>query len=119
MRREILSNIHTACMPRILGSLVLLSITFVIPFSAIANEADVAAGQARSAVCHSCHGTAGISSNPSWPNLAGQKSGYLIKQLKSFRDGRREDPLMSPMAAPLTDEDIRNIAAYYASLTDS
>ncbi len=77
---------------------------------------DVAAGKAKSATCAGCHGTAGISNNPLWPNLAGQQPGYLVKQLQAFREGRRTDPLMGPMAKPLSDEDISNLAAWYSSL---
>jgi cytochrome c553 len=51
-----------------------------------------------------------------WPNLAGQQQGYLVKQLKAFRDGSRSDPMMTPMAKPLTDGDIANLAAWYNSL---
>jgi cytochrome c553 len=51
-----------------------------------------------------------------WPNLAGQKKGYLIKQMKAFRDGTRVEPSMSPMAKPLTDADIENLAEYYSTL---
>lgn len=78
---------------------------------------DAAAGKAKSAVCAACHGPAGISSNPLWPNLAGQHEAYLLKQLKAFKSGARKDPLMSPMAAPLSDQDMENLAAYFASLT--
>jgi cytochrome c553 len=77
---------------------------------------DAAAGKAKAASCAGCHGAAGISSNPMWPNLASQKEGYLVKQMKAFRDGTRKDPLMAPMAKPLSDKDIDNIAAYYSSL---
>lgn len=77
---------------------------------------DAAAGQAKSAVCAACHGAAGISANPIWPNLAGQKDAYLVKQMKAFKDGTRKDPMMSPMAAPLTDADMDNLAAYFSSL---
>lgn len=77
---------------------------------------DAEAGKAKSATCVGCHGPAGISNNPLWPNLAGQKDAYLIKQMKAFRDGARQDPMMSPMAKPLTDADIENLAAYYSSL---
>lgn len=77
---------------------------------------DAEAGKAKAASCAGCHGAAGISSNPMWPNLAGQQAGYLAKQMKAFRDGTRNDPMMSPMAKPLTDADIDNIAAYYNSL---
>ena len=57
----------------------------------------------------------GESINPMWPNLAGQKELYLAKQIRAFRDGTRTDPTMAPMVAALTDEDIANLAAYYAS----
>jgi len=78
--------------------------------------ADAASGKAKAASCAGCHGAAGISSNTMWPNLAGQQSGYLVKQMKAFRDGTRNDPLMTPMAKPLSDADIENIAAYFSSL---
>lgn len=78
--------------------------------------ADAAAGKAKAATCVACHGPAGVSVNPMWPNLAGQKEAYLAKQMKDFRDGRRNDPVMGPMAKGLSDEDIANLAAYYASL---
>ena len=81
-----------------------------------AMAADAEAGKAKAAVCVACHGPAGVSSNPLWPNLAGQKDQYLVKQMKAFRDGERKDPLMSPMAAGLSDEDIENLAAYFSSL---
>ena len=77
---------------------------------------DVEAGKAKSATCAGCHGPQGISNNPLWPNLAGQKEAYLVKQMKAFRDGTRQDPMMSPMAKPLSDADIENLAAYYSSL---
>ena len=77
---------------------------------------DAAAGKAKSATCAGCHGAAGISANPMWPNLAGQKDAYMVKQMKAFRDGKRNDPMMSPMAKPLSDADIDNLAAYYSSL---
>ena len=77
---------------------------------------DAAAGKAKSATCAGCHGAAGISANPLWPNLAGQKDAYMVKQMKAFRDGKRSDPMMSPMAKPLSDADIDNLAAYFASL---
>jgi len=73
---------------------------------------DAAAGKAKYATCAGCHGAAGISANPLWPSLAGQKDGYLVKQMKAFRDGQRSDPMMSPMSKPLSDADIDNLAAY-------
>jgi len=82
----------------------------------VTHAGDVAAGKARSATCTGCHGTEGVSNNPLWPNLAGQQEGYLVKQLEAFREGVRSDPMMGPMAKPLSDTDIRNLAAYYSSL---
>jgi len=83
---------------------------------AVLAAGDVAAGKAKAAVCAGCHGAEGVSNNPMWPNLKGQKEAYLIKQLKAFRDGTRTDPMMSPMAKPLSDADIDNVSAYFSSL---
>jgi cbb3-type cytochrome c oxidase subunit III len=81
------------------------------------------AGKARSAVCSACHGQDGNSVNPLWPNLAGQHATYIVAQLKTFREGgnepddaRRSDPLMSPQAMQLSDDDIANLAVYFESL---
>jgi cytochrome c553 len=78
--------------------------------------ADIAAGKAKSVACGACHGSNGISMIPMYPNLAGQKEQYLILQMKAFRDGDRKNMVMAPMAAGLSDSDIANISAYYASL---
>jgi cytochrome c553 len=78
---------------------------------------DIEAGKAKSATCLACHGADGNSVNPVWPKLAGQHPSYIQKQLHSFKAGDRKDPLMSPMAAPLTDEDMANLAAYFSSQT--
>ena len=66
--------------------------------------------------CAACHGAVGISPNSSWPNLAGQQKAYLVKQMKAFRDGKRSDPWMSPMATVLSDEDIADLADFFNSL---
>lgn len=82
--------------------------------SAVAGDA--AAGKIKAAVCAACHGATGISAIPNYPNLAGQKEAYIVKQLAAFKAGTRKDPVMAPMAAPLTDADMANLAAYYAGL---
>jgi len=84
--------------------------------SGAVHAGDVAAGKAKSATCAGCHGAKGVSNNPLWPNLAGQQEAYLVKQLQAFREGTRSDPMMSPMAKPLSDTEIQNLAAYYNSL---
>jgi cytochrome c553 len=76
---------------------------------------DPAAGKTKSASCVACHGADGNSMNPEWPSLAGQHPDYLIKQLRNFKDGDRSNALMSPMAAPLSEQDMANLAAYYSS----
>lgn len=75
------------------------------------------AGQTKSTPCVACHGIDGNSANPEWPSIAGQHEGYFVRQLKAFRDGERQNPLMSPMAAGLIDEDIADLAAFYSSQT--
>ena len=92
-----------------------LALTALMFMSSSAIAGDAAAGKAKSAICASCHGAAGISANPMWPNLAGQKEQYLAKQIKAFRDGVRKDPMMAPMVATLSDDDIANLAAFYSA----
>jgi cytochrome c553 len=83
--------------------------------AAPAGAADAAAGKAKAAACASCHGADGNSANPEWPSLAGQHDKYLIKQLAEFKSGARSNPLMSPMAAGLSEQDMADLAAYYSS----
>lgn len=80
-------------------------------------QGTVEAGQAKSTTCVACHGVDGNSSNPQWPTIAGQHPQYIVKQLKAFKSGARQDPLMSPMAAPLSEADINDLAAYFSSQT--
>lgn len=96
-------------------SLLAASVIAVSAPSAMA-AGDAAAGKAKAASCAACHGADGISKIPTYPNLKGQKAAYLEKQLKAFKDGSRTDPTMNAMAKPLSDADIANLAAYFASL---
>lgn len=78
---------------------------------------DAAAGQAKAGVCAACHGADGNSMVPMYPNLAGQHAQYLENALKAYRDGQRTGgnaAVMAPMAKPLSDADIANLAAYYS-----
>lgn len=100
-------------MQRWLGALPLL---LLLLLWGPAQAADVEAGKAKAAVCAACHGVEGKALIPNYPHLAGQNAAYLVKQLKAFKDGSRKEPLMVPFMAPLTDADIENLAAYYASL---
>lgn len=87
--------------------------------STVSFAGDVAAGKAKSAVCAACHGANGKAAIPTYPNLAGQNAGYLEEAMKAYKAGQRTSPqaaTMKAMAMPLTDADIKNLAAYYASL---
>ena len=78
---------------------------------------DPAAGKAKAASCTACHGARGISANPLWPNLAGQQERYMAKQLRDFKSKIRKDPLMTAQATGLSEDDIAQLSAYYASLS--
>jgi cytochrome c553 len=75
------------------------------------------AGATKSAVCSSCHGPNGNSTNPEWPRLAGQSAVYIAEQLRLFRAGTRNNPIMKPLAAGLSDQDISDLAVYYQGQT--
>jgi cytochrome c553 len=77
---------------------------------------DAAAGKVKAASCVACHGADGVSSNPAWPNLAGQKEAYLVDSLKAYEAGARDEPVMAGIAKALSDADVANLAAYYAGL---
>ena len=95
---------------------VYLSICLGLGLITQANAAGNAeAGQARSATCAACHGVDGNSVNPQWPSIAGQDSGYIARQLKAFKSGERENPLMSPQAMGLSDQDVEDLAAFFSS----
>lgn len=83
---------------------------------ALAASGDADAGKTKAATCAACHGANGIGASDTYPNLAGQHSDYIVKQLKAFKNGDRKDPLMAPMAAPLSEQDMADIAAYFAAL---
>jgi cytochrome c553 len=70
----------------------------------------------RAVTCHACHGGNGMQTTPRTPELAGQNRLYIAKQLRDFRDGRRNDPVMEPLAKSLTNSQIEDIAAYFESL---
>ncbi len=101
-------------LPIIISALAVLA----MPFTASA-AGDAAAGKARAAVCTSCHGANGKAMIPTYPNLAGQNSQYLELAMKAYKAGQRtggQAAIMTGMAAPLSDTDIANLAAYYSSL---
>ncbi|GAB4350907.1 MAG: hypothetical protein Kow006_14240 [Gammaproteobacteria bacterium] len=78
-------------------------------------EGDPAAGEQKAAVCIACHGPGGNSVNPLWPKLAGQHEEFLYRQMQAFKSGKRKNEMMAPMMAPLTSQDMRNLAAYFSA----
>lgn len=76
---------------------------------------DIEAGRAKSQACAACHGVDGNSLSGMFPNLAGQSWRYIYVQLKDFKEGRRTNELMSPMAQPLSRQDMIDIANYFAA----
>ena len=100
---------------QILGAMLGLLSLSLLATSASAGDAD--RGKELSATCAACHGADGNSVNREWPSLAGQHRTYLVRSIKSFRDGGRENVLMSPQAAALSDQDIDDLAAYFSAQT--
>jgi len=94
-----------------------LSLALVGAQAAIAADGDIEAGRTKSATCSACHGADGNSVNAEWPKLAGQNAKYLVRQLVNFKEGHRNNALMNPMAATLTEQDMADLGAYYANQT--
>lgn len=98
---------------------------FIIPLFACLVSAplfamgDAAAGKEKSASCAACHGADGNSAAPNFPKIAGQHAGYLYKQLAEFKNGKRENATMAGLVASLSNADMQDLAAYYASQTGS
>lgn len=78
-------------------------------------EGDAEAGQSKAATCAACHGPDGNSPTPMYPKIAGQHAGYLVDQLKAYKSGARDDAVMRGMVAPLSEQDMKDIAAFYAN----
>lgn len=96
---------------------LVLIVALFASLPSIAGDIDI--GKAGATVCAGCHGLDGISTTPSFPNLAGQKMAYLVNQLIAFREQTRtggQSAIMYGMAAGLSDKDIDNLASYFSSL---
>jgi cytochrome c553 len=89
--------------------------TFLVMIPAGAFAQDAAAGKEKAVVCGACHGADGNSTLPQYPILAGQTARYIYLQLRDFKEGRRKDPLMSPMAANLSKKDMLDLGAWFSA----
>ena len=90
----------------------------ILPLAANAGTAagDVAAGRRKALACQTCHGLDGLSKLPEAPHLAGQPEPYLVKSLDDYRKGVRKNEMMAIVAGNLSDQDIADLAAYYAAI---
>lgn len=79
---------------------------------------DAAAGKEKAQTCAACHGADGQSRNPMYPVLASQYADYIVHSLQAYKAGMRKDPIMGSMAAALTEEDMKDLAAWFASQKD-
>lgn len=97
-----------------------LTIIFALVLTDIAilpaQSVNARSAPAQAATCTACHGEGGHSLNDLWPNLAGQKKQYLVLQLHAFQSGQRVNPLMSPVAKMLSEQEINDLADYFSSL---
>ncbi|EGR0693672.1 cytochrome c [Vibrio parahaemolyticus] len=99
----------------LLTSLIFTSTVYANPFG------DAEKGKVKAPSCVYCHGTNGLSSNDAYPNLAGQSPKYLYDSMKAYQDGLRTGPLAEMMKAQLrmlNDEDLRDVAAFFAEQSD-
>ena len=95
-------------------SVCLAMLLLALPLQLVA-DGDSATGQQKAATCEACHGKDGHSIDPSYPNLAGQHEDYLVKALTDYRSGARTNVIMGSFAKPLSNQDILDLAAWYAS----
>lgn len=95
--------------------LLIASIATLAAVSTAQAAGDAAAGKTKAAACGACHGMDGNSAAPNFPKLAGQHADYIAKQLKEFKEGVRVDPTMNGMAAPLSEQDMADLGAYFAA----
>jgi cytochrome c553 len=94
-------------------NLLIVLIPLLLP--SLASGQDATAGKEKAAVCAACHGTDGNSTIAQNPILAGQTARYIYLQLRDFKENRRKDPIMSPMAANLSKKDMLDLGAYFAA----
>jgi cytochrome c553 len=103
---------HTTLLARLGPAAIAAALALAAP----AHAGDARAGRAKAIACQACHGLDGLSKNPEAPNLAGQIENYLAKALAEYRSGERKNETMVIVAKDLVDEDIANLAAFYAAI---
>ena len=101
--------------PRLATLTLVACATFAMPALA-APRGNIEAGKQKSVPCQACHGADGNSIDPMYPKIAGQYADYLARSLHEYRSGHRKNPIMAGFATPLTDQDIADLAAFYAAM---
>lgn len=96
-------------------AMVFATLTLLATQTPIAVGANIAEGKRKSASCQACHGVDGNSPSAEFPKLAGQHADYLKMALMDYKTGVRKNPIMSGFAAPLSEQDMADLAAYFAS----
>ncbi len=94
---------------------LLVSVGMIFISNSILAAGNPAAGKEKAQACAACHGPDGNSPSPQFPTLAGQHADYLVHALTAYQTGDRKNPIMQPMAAPLSEQDKEDLAAYFAS----
>lgn len=106
-------------MKRLFAPLLITTLAFSAT-SAFAAKPDIEAGKAKAVVCQACHGADGnAGTDPQYPRLAGQYRDYLARALHEYKKGERKNPIMAGFVTTLSEQDIENVAAYFASLPGS
>ncbi len=95
--------------------LVLILFVQLLLTTTVMANGNALAGKEKSQACVACHGETGMSAAPTFPNIAGQYEDYLYVSLKSYKNGERNNAIMSGIVATLSDQDMKDLAAYYAS----
>ena len=98
------------------STIIIATAVAVLGLSLGASAADQNAADKAKTLCAGCHGPNGISVNPLWLNLAGQKAAYIEKAISDYKTGLRSEPTMSAIAATLNDSELASLGAYYAAL---
>lgn len=116
VRRRTLAASTAASLILAVGVAMAATTTFADLRRQVPVHGDATAGAAKAVACAACHGGNGIAVAPTFPNLAAQSETYLYVQLRAFKDGFRDNAVMQPLAAALTDRDMRDLAAHFAAL---
>jgi cytochrome c553 len=101
-------------MKNIFGTLLTIFLLAGTAYSDPLVDGNAEAGKVKAVTCGACHGPDGNSVNPVWPSIAGQHPTYLVEQLQAFKGGRRNEPLMLGQVMLLSEDDMKNLAVYFA-----